>query len=299
MNEFEEYLVNPIFQQFAFVFIATIVILVISSIVKNIIPRYVAKSQSRYRIRKFITYLSYFVIMIMIATVYSSKFTGLGVFLGVAGAGIAFALQEVIASIAGFIAINFSNFYDVGDRVMLGGIKGDVVDIGVLRTSVMQMGDWVNGDLYNGKIVRISNSFIFKEPVFNYSGDFPFLWDEISIPIKSNSDYTLAKEIFLTILNETQGEYAEGAKIKWAKMTEKFQLENAQVSPMVTMSFNENWITYTLRFVVDFKKRRSTKDILYTKILQAIQASDGKIEIASSSLDVSLKGNILGSSSKN
>jgi small-conductance mechanosensitive channel len=61
-----------------------------------------------------------------------------------------------------------------GDRVQLGGIKGDVMDIGVLRTTIMETGQWVDGDLYNGRIV-LANSYVFKEPVFNYSGDFPFM----------------------------------------------------------------------------------------------------------------------------
>jgi small-conductance mechanosensitive channel len=63
--------------------------------------------------------------------------------------------------------------------VELGGIKGDVIDIGILRTTIMQIGEWVSGYQYNGRIVRVANSFVFKEPVFNYSAEFPFLWDEI------------------------------------------------------------------------------------------------------------------------
>jgi len=78
-------------------------------------------------------------------------------------------------------------------RIQLEGIRGDVIDIGILRTTLMECGDWVKGDNYNGRIVRIANSFVFKEPVFNYSGDFPFLWDKIMIPIKYGSDYREAR----------------------------------------------------------------------------------------------------------
>ena len=77
------------------------------------------------------------------------KLGNLTVAFGVAGAGIAFALQEVIASIAGWVAVSFSNFYSVEDRVQLGGITGDVIDIGVLRTTLMETGQWVKGDQYN------------------------------------------------------------------------------------------------------------------------------------------------------
>ena len=59
----------------------------------------------------------------------------------------------------------------------------------------MECGSWVNADSYNGRIVRVANSFVFKEPVFNYSGEFPFLWDEITIPVRYESDYAEARRI--------------------------------------------------------------------------------------------------------
>lgn len=268
------------------VVISILVILFLSSIIKRIVPKYVSNTNSRYKARKFINFLGYALIVISILIVFSNQLTGFTVFLGVAGAGIAFALQEVIASIAGFIIIHFSNFYKVGDRVLVGGIKGDVIDIGILRTSLMEIGDWVNGDLYNGRMTRVANSFIFKEPVFNYSGDFPFLWDEIKIPIKTNSDFEYAREEFFKIINEIQGEYAKQAKVHWEKMTERLMIEDAQVAPMISMSFDENWITFTLRYVVDFKARRGTKDKIFTKILNIINKSDRRIEVASAAFEI-------------
>jgi small-conductance mechanosensitive channel len=90
----------------------------------------------------------------------------------------------VIASVAGWMAVSFGGFYKVGDRVELGGIKGDVIDIGILRTTIMQIGEWVSSDQYNGRIVRVANSFVFKEPVFNYSAEFPFSLGRNHAPYK-------------------------------------------------------------------------------------------------------------------
>ncbi len=253
---------------------------------KKIIPKYVRSTTSRYRTRRFINFFSYLLIIISLILIFSTHLTGIGVFLGVAGAGIAFALQEVIASIAGFVVIHFSNFYKLGDRVLVGGIKGDVIDIGLLRTSLMEIGDWIDGDLYNGRMTRVANSFIFKEPVFNYSGDFPFLWDEVKIPIKTDSDFKYARAGFLKIITEIQGNYAKEAKEDWEKMTHKLMIENARVEPMISMRFDENWITFTLRYVVDYKSRRSTKDRIFSEILEFINQSKGKIEVASAAFEI-------------
>jgi small-conductance mechanosensitive channel len=286
MNELIEFLQTPEGVRLLTVLIAILVVYVFTSIIRRIIPRYIDETEKRYRARKMINFLGYALTVLAILVVYSNQLTGFTVFLGVAGAGIAFALQEVIASVAGYIAINFTTFFKVGDRVLLGGIKGDVIDIGVLRTSLMEIGDWVDGDLYNGRIVLVANSFIFKEPVFNYSGDFPFLWDEIKVPIKTEGDFEYARAQFLAILNEVQGKYAEEAKKHWGKMTEKLMIEKAKVEPMVQMVFDENWITFTLRYVVDYKARRSTRDLISTKVLTAIRESEDKIQVASAAIEV-------------
>src|SRR5699024_7083734 len=190
---------------------------------------------NRYRAKKFSAFIGYFLTIVLFTVVFSDKLGGLSVAFGVAGAGIAFALQEVIVSFAGWIAIMFGVFYKTGDRVQLGGIKGDVMDIGVLRTTIMEIGQWVDGDLYNGRIVLIANSFVFKEPVFNYSGDFPFLWDELKIPIQYGSNYDLVKEILEQAGKDIAGDLSSKSREKWLTLQSKYRLEDAQTEPMVSL----------------------------------------------------------------
>lgn len=286
MDQVITFLKSPAGTKLIAILIALIVIVLLGSLLKKLIPKYIENIDARYKSRKFINFFSYGLIIFAVLFTFSNQITGFTVFIGVAGAGIAFALQEVIASVAGFIVIHTSNFYKVGDRVLLGGIKGDVIDIGFLRTSLMETGAWVDGDLYNGRMVRVANSFVFKEPVFNYSGDFPFLWDEIKIPIKTQGDFEWAEKAFLNILNEVQGDYAIAAKLDWEKLTETLRIEKAKVDPMVSMVFDENWITFTLRYVVDFKARRKTKDLIFKKVLLAIRNSNNKVEVASAAMEI-------------
>jgi len=250
-------------------------------IVNRSLARVVKDSEARYRARKLATFAGYGIVIVLVLTIYSGRFGGLTVVLGVAGAGIAFALQEVIASFAGWFAIAMSGFYSTGDRVQLGGIKGDVIDIGVLRTTLMEVGEWVKGDLYSGRVVRIANSFVFKEPVFNYSGDFPFLWDEITLPVKYGTDWKLARTLLAKVANEVVGEYTHGAAAAWQEITRSYLVEDAIVDPMVSMVANDNWIEFTLRYVVDYKSRRRTKTRLFTRILEEIDLTEGRVAIAS------------------
>ncbi|WP_346854633.1 mechanosensitive ion channel domain-containing protein [uncultured Draconibacterium sp.] len=254
---------------------------------KKVISRRVVDADNKYRSRKAVNIVSYALIVSVVLFVFSDKLGNIGIALGLAGAGIAFALQEVITSVAGWISIMTSNSIKIGQRIKVGQIIGDIIDIGVFKTTIMELGDWVEGDLYNGRITQLANSFVFKEPLQNYSADYPFLWDEITIPIRTESDFNRARKVFEEVANEVCGAYSEKSKVVWTQMTNKYRIEDADVQPLVTLTFDENWITFTIRYVVDYKKRRSTKDKLYTRLLEEIRKFDNIIMIATSSLEVS------------
>ncbi|MCT0218302.1 mechanosensitive ion channel family protein [Synechococcus sp. CS-1329] len=254
---------------------------------QHVITRNLKDSDSRYYGRKLITFAGYLAGILLVSIVYRDRLVGLTVAIGVAGAGIAFALQEVIGSIAGWIAISFGGFYKPGDRVQLGGIKGDVIDIGILRTTMMELGEWVDSDLYSGRVVRIANSFVFKEPVFNYSGDFPFLWDEIKVPVKHGSDHRLARAILEKAVRDLYtDDLMLASRQAWEQLIRRYLLESASLEPSVSMVVTDNWLAFTLRYIVDCKRRRFTKDLLFTSILEAFEASGGRVGIASTTVQL-------------
>mgnify|MGYP001260871921 CR=1 FL=1 len=280
-DQLEKYLFDPTVGKIATIIIGVAFIWILIKLIQRYLFTKIHDNDSRYKAQKFSSFIGYFLTLVLLTIIYSDKLGGLTVALGVAGAGIAFALQEVIASFAGWLAIMLGGFYKTSDRVQLGGIKGDVMDIGVLRTTIMETGQWVDGDLYNGRIVLIANSFVFKEPVFNYSGDFPFLWDEIKIPIQYGSNYNRVNDILLEVGNNVAGDLTQKSRDKWIELQNKYRLEDAQTEPLVSLTANDNWVEFTLRYVVSYKKRRATKTALFTQILNQIEATKGEIKFAS------------------
>lgn len=286
MNNFwKSFFKDPTTQKFLIASFGIIGILLFLKLLKKSLFSRV-KIDNWYMTRKSINILGYILVLFLLGIVFNDRLGGLTVTLGFASAGIAFALREVITSFAGWIGILFGGFYKTGDRVQLGGIKGDVIDIGVLRTTLMELGEWVEGDLYNGRIVRIANSFVFSEPVFNYSADFPFLWDEITIPIRYGSDYEKTKGILENAANKIVGNYKEEALVEWKKMVKKYILENQSLDSKVSVETNDNWVEFTLRYVVDLKKRRTTKNNLYMEILTQIDKTNGAIQYASTTIEL-------------
>lgn len=277
---------NPMIEKFLIVLIVFSMTVYAVSLVKKQINSHIHENTTRYKLRKTITLVSYIVFVIIGIAIFKESLGNFAVAIGVIAGGIAFALQEVIISIAGWLAITFSSFYKVGDRIKIGSISGDVIDIGILRTTLMECGDWVQSDLYNGRIVRVANSFIFKSPVYNYSGEFPFLWDEIHLPIRYGSSVEMTRETLLNIANEIVGEFTDSVKKSWEDLYKLYAIEEAQIEPMVTIIATDNWIQFTLRYVVSFKKRRSTKDKLFTRFLEEVQKSEGGIQMASQTSEI-------------
>ena len=192
----------------------------------------------------------------------------------------------MIVSAAGWLAISFGRFYKIGDRIKLGDNIGDVIDIGIFSTTLMEIGAWINGDQYSGRVVRLANSFVFTEPVYNFSADFPYLWDEIVLPVMYGSDIQAARTILQKAAEQTVGKYLEPAKTHWKELYNKYRLEHESVEPVVTLTANDNWVEFTLRYIVDYKARRGTKDQLFENILNQIEKCNGQVKVASTTVQL-------------
>jgi small-conductance mechanosensitive channel len=286
VTRFNSWLSDPTLERIATSAVSVAAIVLLVRLLQRALASRIEDTDARYRARKAVGLAGYVAAFLAIAVIFSARLGGMTVALGVAGAGIAFALQEVIGSFAGWLALSFSSFYRAGDRVQLGGIKGDVIDIGVLRTTLMELGQWVDGDLYNGRIVRVANSFVFKEPVFNYSADFPFLWDEIQVPVRHGSDPGLARRVIEQAAQEVVGDYVATASAAWRDMVRKYVIEDASVRPTVYLMVTDSWLAFTLRYVVDYRRRRSTKDALFSRILELIDDTQGRVRFASTTMEV-------------
>ena len=196
---------------------------------------------------------------------------------GLISAGLAFALQRVITAFAGYIVILRGNNFTVGDRISMGGVRGDVLALGFMQTTLMEMGIptggdagpvvWVKSRQFTGRIVTVSNAKIFDEPVYNYTRDFPYIWEEISLPIGYDDDRRRAEEVMLAAARRhaldprTITEEAERGLLR------RFELRRPDFEPKVYYRLTGNWLELTVRFVFKDHGLRSVKDLMARDIL--------------------------------
>jgi Small-conductance mechanosensitive channel len=202
-------------RMFVSVLLVSIIYLILIVIVKNIVIDTIKDSKTKYSFNKGIGGVFYLTAFIALGIIWVQNTQALLVSYGIVGAGIAIALQDVFKNFAGSIFIITSNLYTVGDRVEIDRKIGDVIDIGIWNTTLMETQGWVGGDQATGRITLIPNGQVIATPVFNYTKDLNFIWDEIRVPVTYQSDWKKAIHLFIDILNEQIGSGAIQAERRW------------------------------------------------------------------------------------
>ena len=256
--------------------------------ISRLIQRHVADYERGYAFRKLVSYAAFFLFVFAAAVIWQRQVQGLSTFLGLIGAGIAFSLREVIASLAGWVMITWNRTYRVGDRVEIGGIQGDVIDLGLIRTTLMETGSRNNAGQQTGRVVTLSNATALQQPVFNYTAYFPYLWDALSIPMTFRSDWQLAMEIVAEEVARYQASIQAEAAETLELMRKSFYLPSSEAGPGIYVRFTENWIEISARYLVPSRERRAVASTLNQAILQRILA-EPSIIIASETLNISFR----------
>ena len=263
-----------------------IFIIIIIQLLRRFLKKKLPNLNTRYKSQKGIEIIGYVLLSIVSVSYFTGNIQDFTLAIGLFSAGLAFTLQELILSIAGSLYIFLVKVYAPGDRIEINGIKGDVIDIDSIYTTMMEIGEWVSSDNYSGRIVKLSNAFVFKGPIYNYSQDFPFIWDEFNLPIHHESDIPLTKALITKVAQDVLADYVNFAQEHWKHVVSKYYIEDALVAPTLAITLTDNWIQFNLRYIVDYKKRRVTKDLLQSQIQEAIHKTNGKVVIASTTLEV-------------
>jgi small-conductance mechanosensitive channel len=168
---------------------------------------------------------------------------------------------------AGWLLILIRRPYETGDRIQIGNNGGDVIDIRLFYTSMLEIGNWVDADQSTGRIIHCPNGKIFTEPIFNYTRGFEYLWNEIKIVVTFESNWKKAKDIIQEIGSKDYVDLGEKVRAKIKRMSKKYMIHYDKLTPIVWTNIVDFGVELTLRYLTDARKRRSTQDAICHSIL--------------------------------
>ena len=221
------------------------------------------------------------IMVLGILSIWFDNPTRLASVLGLIGAGIAFALQRVITAIAGYFVILRGKTFNVGDRILMGGVRGDVVGLSFMQTRIMEMGQspreetdtrsWVRSRQFTGRIVTVTNDKVFDEPVYNYTHEFAYIWDEISVPVAYSSNYAAAeKHLMAAAAAHALSRESMGRK-EVDRVEKRFGIQVDEIDPRVFWRITEDWLELTIRFLGPDHGIRGIKDKMTRDILAGFE----------------------------
>lgn len=259
---------------------------IINFITGNLILRKVSTAKDRYTLRKTASILITVLAFAALFAIWFKRTSTLFIAYGILSAGVAIALQDLLRNIVGGVLLILYHPFKAGDRIQVEDNVGDVLDIGSISTTIMEIREWVDADQYTGRILHIPNSFALNKTIKNYTRDYSFIWDEVRFLLIYGSNWKKAEGITLSVAGSILGEFENLAQKELRQMGQKYFITTYDVQTKLYMKMEENWIEMQLRYVVEPRKRREISHLLVSNILEALEKEKDIMVGTATSIDL-------------
>jgi small-conductance mechanosensitive channel len=227
--------------------------------------------QRLYRWRRGSSYVAIGLGVLMVGRIWLESVQTLTTILGFASAGLAIALRDPIVNLVGWVFIMWRRPFELGDRIQIGTLIGDVVDQGIADFSVMEVGVWVEGEDYTGRVVRVPNGLLFTQTLHNHhAGWFRYVWNEVEVVITFESNWEAAKHILEEIVTRHGAALSREVEEEIKKGARNFLfMRETNLKPMVFVRVSpERGIIMTMRFLCDPRRKRGTAMAVWADVLE-------------------------------
>ena len=252
-------------------------IFLISKITSRVVYMQTQAQGERYNLLRVIRFLAIVFSSIVVISFLFQNLYAAAVSFGLISLVLGFALQAPITSFIAWIYLVFRRTYLVGDRIQIKGLRGDVVSISYLDTTILECnGDYLGNDRSSGRVVKFPNSLVLREEVINYSGpDIPFIWNEIPVQIAYTSDLQFVEECLLSAaIRDFEESYPQLANLK-----------NKQWKPAVYLRINTfAWMEAVVSYPVKPKDATERRNRILKYALPLLNKEPDKVKFPEGAL---------------
>ena len=212
-----------------------------------------------------------FVVLVAILALWVQNATVLVLVIGLVSAGLAFSLQGPLTSLVAWLVIVILKPFEVGDRVSCGAAAGDVVGFNGFYFSLLEISDWSEGNLYTGRLVEVPNNQIMTQPLTNFSRNFRFLWDLVTVGIYYEADWARARTIALGVAERITQASRPGDQADFERFQQRNFAPHGHLEPQVFLSLASTTINITVRYLTPVWERALTR----TRVVEGILTEFG------------------------
>ncbi|EHQ35087.1 mechanosensitive ion channel family protein [Methanoplanus limicola] len=250
-----------------------------------ILEKRIKDTRSYYNLKKAISIIAALLLLTIIFRIWVENTESLLLSYGIIVAGIAIALQDIFKDFVGGISIIILSSFRVGDRIEINGITGDVIDIGIMNTTMMEISGPGKFDRISGKIVTVPNGLILSNTILNFTRDHNYVWDSIIVPITYDSDISLAEKLLLKAANKETEAISKKANEEFWNIGRKYYLPEKPTETSVMISLTDNWIEFEIRYICGVRSLTLTRNLISRDILRIVRENPN-VKIAGESLSI-------------
>lgn len=240
----------------------------------RLVNRNIEDTKIQYKWRKNLTYVSVFLGLLLIGTIWFQGLRSIATFLGLLSAGLAIALKGPVSDFAAWIFIVWRKPFDVGDRIQIGDVKGDVIDIRIFKFTLLEIGNWVHADQSTGRVIHVPNHDVFDKSLANYTSDFEFIWNEIEVLLTFESDWKKAKKILQEIADKHLEDFVEHAEQQVQRAAESYLIHYRYLTPAVYTDVKDSGVNLIIRHLTNPRQRRALTQGIWEDILDRYAEHD-------------------------
>jgi small-conductance mechanosensitive channel len=263
--------------------IAALLLVVVGYIAYRMLARrigdQVADAERRHRYRKRVRYAVGAMVLIALIVLFIDRIRELGTLLGFFGAGVAIALREYLASVLAWFYILTQRNIAPGSRIEIGSARGDVIDIGLFKLTLVEVrGDGL-GEQSSGRLVTIPNYKVLIDPVYLFSSGAPYVWDEMDFLVTHESDWERARDLIEQVGREVTAPDQAEIDSGFRRLGDRYAFRPGITTPIVYVSIAESGIDLKLRYLTHVRQRRTSRDGISRRVLRLFRENPG-IEFA-------------------
>jgi small-conductance mechanosensitive channel len=228
----------------------------------------------RYRWRKSSGYVIFLIGVAIVARIWFQGLGSLSTVIGLMSAGVAIALKDALVNLAGWGFVVWRQPFQVGDRIQVGDVCGDVIDLRIFQFTLMEVGNWVHADQSTGRIMHVPNGRVFTDVLANYSKGFKYIWDEVGVLVTFESNWEEAKRTLQEIAARHAEHLSAEAERRLREASMKFMIFYSKLTPIVYTSVEDCGVLLTLRYLTEPQQRRGRMEAIWEDILRAFAEND-------------------------
>ena len=217
------------------------------------------------------------VIALVLIFDFTSELGSIATIMGFAAAGIALALQNVILSFAGYFFITGRFGIRVGDRIQISGVSGDVIDVGLIKLTMMELGGNNSCRQPTGRVAVFANSIVFQSNgnFFKQAPGSTFIWNEFSLTLAPDCDYRLVERRIVELVEEVYARYRDQLLRQYREMERDLNLTLETPRPQSRLRIGESGIGLVIRYPAEGRQAVQIADEISRRLLDAIDREPG------------------------